>query len=134
MQTGGVLVGALRGVEDAVGEELDAVVEQRPEDGVAPDEAGPAPAEGGHEQPLDGDQGREDLGAQDDHPEDAGGSNRPERSASAGQEDGQVPRDGQLQVHQGLDVVAVEVEDELTEVEEPEGGDDDGDSEDRGDA
>lgn len=39
-----------------------------------------------------------------------------------------MPRDRQLQVHQGLDVVTAEVEYTFTEVEEPEGGDDAGDT------
>ena len=54
-----------RGIEEAVGKQLHAIIHEEPGQGVAPDEQRPAPAERRHEQPVDRDQGRHRLRAQD---------------------------------------------------------------------
>jgi len=69
------------------------------------------------------------LGAEDGEQQDAGGPDRPEGPRVAGEEDSEVPGDGQLQIHECLDLAAAEIEDPFPEVEEPERGDDAGDTE-----
>jgi hypothetical protein len=71
-----------------LGEESDAVSDQEPDQRVGPDCGCPFPPQWGHEHPIDGDEGGEDLGAADGDLQDAGGPDRPKGAAGSGQEDG----------------------------------------------
>jgi len=71
-------------VENPVGDQFQTVVDEEPRQGVAPDEQRPAPAERRHERdPIDGDQGRDDLGAEHCDPQDPRRSYRPEGTSGA---------------------------------------------------
>ncbi len=52
-------------VERVVGGQFDAVFDEEPEQGISPYDGGPAPSQRCHEQPTDGDQGGDGLGADD---------------------------------------------------------------------
>src|SRR5664280_1544102 len=77
-------------VEDLIPKEFDAVTDEEPDQCVSPDEQGPSPAQRRHEQSVDRNERCQNLGAQDCHPQDAGGTDGPERAAGTGEEDRQV--------------------------------------------
>ena len=58
------------GIENAICEELDAVVDEEPDQSIAPDKRGPAPPQRRHEDAEDGDQRGRDLRAENREPQD----------------------------------------------------------------
>jgi len=107
----------LRAVKNPIGQQLHTVIEQEPDQCIAPHEGRPPPTERRHEYAVDGDQRCERLGAEHGNPQNPRRAYGPERPARARQKNRQMPGDRQLQIHQCLDMRPVEMEDTFSKVE-----------------
>src|SRR5665213_742238 len=82
-----------RWIQNAIGQQLEAIGEQRPDDRIGPDKTCTLPAQRRHEETVYGDESGDDLRPKHCHPKNLRGLDRPERTSRPCQEDGEVSGD-----------------------------------------